>query len=387
MMSGKRFIAACVLAVFVLFMQAASSLAQLRTYTFGGSEDDALSELAIASDGRIVMTGYTNSSDGTLADRTKVGRSGWMLCVDPEGNVLWSFVSRLGVHDSMAQPVFHDDGSVTVVLEAEPDGGMELEAIRLDREGKVISRKTMRKRNGEEMYVMLVDTHEREGYAVSAANERAEIIRYALYDYDGSLLGEYTSEEWMSEGSVMAVSSEHVIRRTMDAGVLYRMGDQGEETALGKVYEIYPQAGINGGLLGGRYNSLISLDDGGAAGCGWVLSGTKSGDPRPGRITRWDAQGKTAFDMWLQIGQLSDLVKIKGGYAAILHPEADEPRTEPMPYSLAYFDERGIYRGKVELAAGEDCAMKGAPDGTLIILQRFYKDGQGDVRMTVVDAL
>lgn len=386
MMNEKRFAAACMLALLVLCMQAAVSLGQMRSYVYGGNEDDALGEMAVSGDGRVVMTGYTNSADGTLSDRTKVGRSGWALCVDLEGDVLWSFVSRLGVHDSMAQPVFHEDGSVTLVLEAEPDDGMELEAIRLSREGEVVSRKTMRKRSGEEAYVTLVSTHEREGYAVCAANEKAETLRYALYDYDGNLRGEYTSEEWMSGGAAMTVAAEHVIRHKEGAGVLYRVDEQGNETALCEVYETYPQAGVNGGLLGGRYQALISMEDGGAAGCGWVLHGTKSSDPRPGRITRWDAQGKTVFDMWLEIGQLSDLVKAKDGYAAILYPEEEGPRTEPIPYSLAYFDERGIYRGKTQLETGEDCAMKSAPDGTLIILQRFYEDGQGDVRMTVVDA-
>lgn len=387
MMNRKRFVAACMTTLFVLCMQAAAAFGQMHTYVYGGSEDDALLGLAVGEDGRVLMTGYTNSADGTLADRTKVGRSGWALCVDLEGNMLWSFVSRLGVHDSMAQPVFHEDGSVTVVLEAEPDDGMELEAIRLSREGEVVSRKTMRKRNGEEAYVMLVSTHEREGYAVCAANEKAETLRYALCDYDGNLLGEYTSEEWTAGGAAITVAAEHVIRHTEGAGVLYRTDGQGNETALCEVYETYPQAGVNGGLLGGRYHTLISMEGGGAAGCGWVLAGTKSGDPRPGRITRWDAKGKAVFDMWLPIGQLSDLVKIEDGYAALLFPEEDGPRYEPVEYALAYFDENGVYRGQSPLLPAEECVMRAVPDGRLVIVQRYYENGQGNARMIVVDAL
>lgn len=343
--------------------------------------------MAISGDGRIVMTGYTNSADGTLSSRTKVGRSGWALCVDMEGNVLWSFVSRLGVHDSMTKPVFHEDGSVTVVLEAEPDEGMELEAIRLNREGKVVSRKTMCKAGEKARYVMIVNAHVQEGYAVFWANEQAKTVLYALYDYEGELIGEYTPEEWQENGSVMIASEQHVVRIGDGAGTLYSVDAQGNETALCDVFDLYPQESVNGSLLGGRYDGLISLDDGGAAGCGWVLNGTRSGDPRPGRITCWDAQGNTVFDMWMESGQLDDLVKTEEGFAAILYPEEDGPRTEPIPYSLAHFDERGIYRGKTALETGENCMMRKAPDGTLVILQRFYEDGQGDVRMTIVDAL
>ena len=386
-MDGKSLAAACMLALFALCMQAACAFCEANAYTYGGSEDDALLGLAVSGDGRVAMVGYTNSADGTLADRTKVGRSGWALCTDLEGNVLWSFVSRLGVHDSMAEPVFHADGSVTVVLEAEPDDGMELEVIRIDREGGVVSRKTMRRSSREEPYVMLVSAHAQEGYVVRAANDKAETLSYLLYDYEGRLLKEYAPEEWQKGGIAMAASEGHTIRNTDDAGVLYARDAQGRETALCEAYALYPQQGVSGGLLGGRYNSLISLEDGGAAGCGWVLSGTESGAPRPGRITRWDAQGNPVFDMWLEIGQLSSLVKIQGGYAAVLCPEETGPRYEPLDYSLVYFDENGILRGRETLAPAEECIMRAAPDGTLVILQRYYENGQGNARMMVVDAL
>ena len=70
----------------LLCLLCARALAQ--AYTYGGSGSDALDELAVSGDGRIVMTGYTNSSDGTLASRTKTGRSGWVLCVDAQGNAV-----------------------------------------------------------------------------------------------------------------------------------------------------------------------------------------------------------------------------------------------------------------------------------------------------------
>ena len=125
----------------LLCLLCARALAQ--AYTYGGSGSDALDELAVSGDGRIVMTGYTNSSDGTLASRTKTGRSGWVLCVDAQGNVLWSFCSRRGTHDIMSSPVCHEDGSVTVILEAEDDTGTKKELIRLSRDGEVMHRSIM----------------------------------------------------------------------------------------------------------------------------------------------------------------------------------------------------------------------------------------------------
>ena len=80
----------------LLVMMAAQACGEARTYTYGGSGEDVLSDIAVSAEGRIALAGYTESADGTLALRTKSGRSGWVLCVNEEGEVLWSFCRRQG---------------------------------------------------------------------------------------------------------------------------------------------------------------------------------------------------------------------------------------------------------------------------------------------------
>lgn len=86
----------CLLLMVVLLMIPYPWAVAQEEYIFGGSKNEILNGVAVSEDDRILMTGYTASSDGTLAGRTKEGHSGWALCVDRNGNVLFSFCSRRG---------------------------------------------------------------------------------------------------------------------------------------------------------------------------------------------------------------------------------------------------------------------------------------------------
>ncbi|MBR6569458.1 MAG: hypothetical protein IKK75_03295, partial [Clostridia bacterium] len=59
-----------------LLMLPSFALAQTTTYVYGGSGFDSLGGVAVSADDRIVMTGITESSDGTLENRTKTGQCG-----------------------------------------------------------------------------------------------------------------------------------------------------------------------------------------------------------------------------------------------------------------------------------------------------------------------
>lgn len=63
-----------VLAACLLF--AATAWADQAVYRYGGSGREYLDDIDVSADGRILMTGYTDSTDGTLCDRTKTGRTG-----------------------------------------------------------------------------------------------------------------------------------------------------------------------------------------------------------------------------------------------------------------------------------------------------------------------
>ena len=362
-----------------------AACAPAQSYLYGGSADDILGEIAVGSDGRMVMTGFTNSADGTLSARTKKGRSGWALCIGADGEVLWSFVSRLGSHDIMSSPVFHEDGSVTLVLEAETDVSQEMEAIRLDREGNVLNRKTMQKTGGAIEYLWVAPPLWHEGYVLEEMDDKAGSVGFSLYDYDGKRIAQLSPEQWHPKGRAHAAGERHAIRIAGGEGTLYALEESGEEKKLATVFEV-----SESGRLGARYNSLISLPDGGAAGCGWVLSG----DTRKGLISRWDAEGALEFEMWLEIGQLYSMVKTDSGFAASCWTgEENDAAGENQSWEVVYFDEMGSIVRREALEPGEAptssaCNLALLPDGRIAAVQNF-ETGRGgierDIRVTILE--
>lgn len=105
-----------------LLLMPACSLAQTKTYVYGGSGFDSLGGIAAGADDRIVMTGITESSDGTLDGRSRTGQCGWVLCIDQTGEVLWNFCRHTAKYERMEAPHVHPDGSVTVVYRTEQSG-------------------------------------------------------------------------------------------------------------------------------------------------------------------------------------------------------------------------------------------------------------------------
>jgi len=380
MKRGIWLYAVCMLTALLLFMETACA----QRYIYGGSADDILGEVAVGSDGRMVMTGYTNSADGTLSARTKKGRSGWALCIDAQGDVIWSFVSRLGNHDIMSSPVIHEDGSVTLILEAETDVSQEMEAIRLDCEGNVLNRKTMQKTGGGIEYLWVAPPLWHEGYVLEEMDDKAGSVGFSLYDYDGNRIAQLSPEQWHPKGRAHAAGERHAIRIDAGTGTLYVHEESGEERKLASVFEV-----SESGRLGARYNSLISLPDGGAAGCGWVLSG----DTRKGLISRWDAEGKLAFEMWLEIGQLYSMVKTEYGFAASCCVEKELDTTgENLSWEVVYFDETGSIVRREALEPGEAptssaCELALLPDGRIAAVQNFETERDGferDIRVTIL---
>ena len=126
--------------VLLLCALTASAHADTRSYTYGGSGHDILYEAAVSADGRIVLTGTTDSADGTLAERTRAIRCGWALCIDSQGNVLWNYTTRRGSYDSLRYPVFLSNGNVAMLLDTSHDGLYEVQWILLDQNGNEIER-------------------------------------------------------------------------------------------------------------------------------------------------------------------------------------------------------------------------------------------------------
>ena len=286
-----------------LLLQTASACAQqdAAMLRFGGSAPDQVNDIAATGDGRLVMAGWTSSSDGTLSDRTKSGQSGWAVLVDLQGNTCWNFCSRYGSDDLMMAPVVHEDGTITVLLNSNGSRFRQIELIRLDMDGQVITRKTLVRLEQEKSgcapeypgvfsggYVIAT-------YDLSNSIAFEPIYRYSdgvvyqpvyhWFDFDGNLLFK-TQTLW--QGSIAQVSENHVIEAIDQTYWLCSLDRQGNHTKLVSLYD-----GLRANMA---YSDLISLPDGGAAACrSQVIDGQAES-----LIQRWDAQGKPVYEIGMK---------------------------------------------------------------------------------------
>lgn len=203
------------------------ALAESRSFTYGGSGHDILYDAAVSADGRIVLTGLTDSSDGTLSTRTKDGRSGWALCIDTQGNVLWNYCTRLGSYDTLRYPVWRADGSVTMLLETSHSGLYEVIWICLDADGNEVARRTLDSR-GVPWVVRsggVLDAYQ-SGYVVDALNKKTTEQLSLLYTFDGELVremdyieGDYFPTPVLPDGTHISIQNDE--ERPLDVTVTF----------------------------------------------------------------------------------------------------------------------------------------------------------------------
>ena len=265
---------------------------------FGGSGTDETGDLAVTPDGRVVMSGMTSSSDGTLSDRTRSGQSGWVALVDLQGNTCWNFCSRYGSDDRMKAPVAHADGTITVLLETKGGVYDQVELIRLDAAGNVLSRKPLAQLTQEgSAYAPEEPSVFCGGYVIATIDSTKKIdfepvYRYSkgvvyqpvyhFFDFDGNLLFE-TQALW--QNGIAQTSRAHVIEAIDQVYWLCALDEQGNHTKLARLYE---------GLRDtAEYPALVTLDDGGAMAC---LHQQVKGE-ESSVIQRWDAQGNLVSEI------------------------------------------------------------------------------------------
>lgn len=258
---------------------------------FGGSEPDEASDMALTPQGQIVLAGHTSSTDGTLSDRTKSGWSGWLTLVDTKGNTLWNFCSRHASMDRMRAPVAHDDGTITVMLESRGNEYHQMELIRLNMQGEVLSRKPLvRLEKGDGELAPETPAAFAGGYVFATYNEKKKIDyqpvpgsreeiyqpKYHFFDFEGNLLGT-TQAYW--HNAVAAVGDRHVIEAIDRTYWLCALDEKGNRTKLVSLYD---------GLRAGKeYRAVVSLADGGAAAALYEHGGYDM----KSTLQRWDAQG------------------------------------------------------------------------------------------------
>ncbi len=375
---GAYMLAALLLVVLPLLT--AGALAE--TYTYGGSGSGCLKDIAVSEDGRILMTGYTSSTDGTLASHTKSGRSGWALCVDARGEVLWSFCSRNGNEDEMRAPVFHDDGTATVLLFSRDSEKELVEMIRLDASGTAVSRAVLAENTDiENKSLMTLSPHAfAGGYVIGTQDIRNWANTYAAYDWNGQRLGK--PYELPSENGVMAMSEAHAIMGMGEESWLCALAKDGTRTPLAKLDDYR-----EGEMLSRRYNGMVSLEGGGAAACGWI----KMGEQRKGLFSRWDAEGKIVFEWVMDDVQLNDLIAADGGFVTYAFPDYSiQNIPEMFKLTLMRFDEEGVVGAQAalpEIPNGGSCRLAALPDGRVAAVETWWSDEGRMKTQLIIQAL
>jgi len=262
------------LTILLLCALISSAQAETRSYTYGGSGCDILYEAVVSADGRIVLTGTTDSSDGTLSTRTKTGRSGWALCIDAQGNVLWNYCTRIGSNDTLRYPVFHADGSVTMLLDTSHSGLYEVVWIKLDVQGREVARKTLDSR-GVPWVVRaggLLDAYQ-SGYVVDALNKKTTEALSLHYTFDGEFSREtpYTESDYfpapiLPDGTRIEIKNDQDLPLDVTVSfvtpVLVVLPSDGSDGAL--LYSLPDEhSSPIGKCLTGIEVTLLSADDNG----------------------------------------------------------------------------------------------------------------------------
>lgn len=367
----------------LLTLAASAHAYEMNTYTYGGSGRDWLYHMAVSDNGFIALTGWTESADGTLANRTKKGRSGWLLVIDQQGKEIVNFCTRLGNHDNLEQPVFHEDGTLTVILFAEDAsvGWTKHELIRMDMSGEVLSRRVIAEKGEKDEHFISVIAHDERGYILREISYGEDgYCHYELYDYDGNHVRRL--DEW---ADVYAAADAHVIRPKMPDGKemwLYKRDENGEEI---------PQCSVFARREDQKWalmvDGFLSLPDGGAAMAGWILKENEAGEARVGLFTRWDAQGRLVSEMHTPDWGYGEMALRSGGFAATVYPW-DETWANDSVWMIHLLDQNGVLQEAIELTSdavgtGHDACIGALGDGAVIAACVLPQNGQ-DAAVTII---
>lgn len=357
----------------VLLLVMNISQAMAHEYIFGGSQNELINGMTISADDRILLTGYASSADGTLESRTKSGRSGWALCVDRQGNVQFSFCSRNGSQDEMQAPVFHEDGTATVLLNSHGKEKKMIELIRLDQSGNVLSRMTLLETSSPD--INLMGREFSGGYLVSGANVMTSKTQYDFYDWNGRHISSF---EGATGSALSAISGKHALVFHETGFWVSLLDEQAKETPIAYLYD------APFGYLPPRiYSDMISLDDGGA-----VAGGHVNDQPKQGVLTRWAADGSTIFDVRFEEYSVKRIERTEDGFAILMHPIVPDYSSDTVQNLLYFVSEDGTVTGQMELPKSSDYQawdLGSLSDGTLVVMQNIRNNGETDAMLVTVE--
>lgn len=334
---------------------AAAEDAALWSRAYGGRGRNELTALSGAN-GTLLAAGYTTSTDGDLSERTREGKTGWLLRLGGEGSILFNCCSAHAGRDEMRAPFAHADGTTSCVLWGENRG---CEWLRVNGEGRVEAR---------------VEAPERCAHAKAAGLARVQPCDLAgeaalllLNDHgDGTFCARWMDEEGsITPGDAFAAG----------AGGCLAVGDMGEAvliaaadgqmtltrlsaTSAPRTAEIPLAGDVTGALMG---------SDGSVTLCGRSESG--------GFLLRSSAENEVLFTLALP-GEPTALCSTETGFAV-----AGEG-------FLAFVDEDGEMLEVLGDVPEGILALSGAPGGAAVLAKASgaQKPGVTALRQSVFSA-
>lgn len=82
---------------------------------YGGSADDYLRNMVATSDGNFVLAGYSlSSASGEKTEDSRGGSDGWVIKIDPQGNILWQLTIGGSDKDQLLSAGATPDGGVVL---------------------------------------------------------------------------------------------------------------------------------------------------------------------------------------------------------------------------------------------------------------------------------
>ena len=323
--------------------------AKAETMVIGGSKEDAVMDIAVGDDGRVVLAGYTASSDGTLSDRSKSGRSGWVACYDAQGNLLWNFCSRHDAQDMMRHPVIHEDGTISVILISVNSVHEQVgeEWIHLSAEGNVIEREQIPGSGGVLFFVS------DRGYIQAETGETER--RFYLIEW-GGVTRKPIHVACDASTQIEEVSGTYFIAESFDMGKMLFAMDEALGATQWKERAVVPEERV--------YRRILALRDGTLAAIGYEGAGFSAKRV----FTRWDAAGNVLADVPYEADMPRFMDETEDGIVT-LNTDGD----------LIWLDCNGQVRWRKRTEMSMANAMAAAPGGRIIAADDRGKDAGQDV--------
>lgn len=120
----KWLVMLCVCLILPTLCQAAAPDAFDGAWQYGGTRHDHLEDSLPLRDGRMLLVGYTESTDGDLSGINNDNRHDWRpwaLCIDDRGEILWQLLPDAGMWGSISFAMAGQDDTLKLLVRSDDD--------------------------------------------------------------------------------------------------------------------------------------------------------------------------------------------------------------------------------------------------------------------------